>query len=94
MTVTRDEGLTMWHLTNGLATVAAVAASRTADGVPVRPGLRVKGYDCWTGRVVRLSTVDGSSYSRAPLADRAWWDVEGDRGERGLYNGSRMVTAR
>lgn len=53
----------------------------TDDGVPIREGLRVFGYDYKWGTV-------GKEHRHTP----GWWDVHLDDGGRPMYDGSRMTT--
>lgn len=68
-----------------------IGGRRTADGIPVRVGLRVWDYDLRPGTVVVVDAhFDGTP--DGPLGIVAWHDVRADNGSIGMFDGSRMST--
>ena len=56
----------------------------TSNGVPVKPGLRVFGYDYEWGTVEKEDGLESNGIM--------WWRVQLDSGRSTSYDGSRMTT--
>lgn len=66
----------------------ATTASRTADGVPITPGLAVWNNNLQRDRVVRLHHTEAErNHGVETGRDVSWWVTE-----RGLFDGSRLST--